>query len=270
MKLRVLTALILAPLAIALVLWPPTVVFASLIGALMLLGVWEWSRLSGIRSRPWRVLLLLPHAGLLVGLWQLGSGALAWAAWIGAGWWLLALLWLWRRRFAASDSGAHRALKLGAGLLMFPPAWAALVLLHQQPERGPVWALLAVMVVWAADTFAYFAGSRIGGPRLAPNISPGKTWAGFWGGLVGSLVIAAAGGLVLGLEAAALGWLLLLALPVFLASVLGDLFESLIKRHSGAKDSGHIIPGHGGALDRLDSLVAALPVFWCGKQLLGL
>jgi len=270
MKQRVLTALILAPLAIGVVLWPPTWVFALVVGVLLLAGVWEWARLVGIANGLSRSLILLPFAAIMGWLWHDGPGRLDQAAWIGLVWWPLAWLWLWRRDFAAADKGPYRLLKLAVALLMFPPAWAALVQLHALEPHGPFWALFGVMLVWAADTFAYFAGSRIGGPKLAPAISPGKTWAGFFGGLVGSLVIAAAGGLMFGLEFRELALLGALALVVFLASVLGDLFESLIKRHSGAKDSGHLFPGHGGVLDRVDSLLAALPVFYCGKLWLGL
>jgi len=270
MKQRVITALILAPLAILAVLMLPTPAFAVLIAALMLLGVWEWSRLSGVKPRGIRAVLLLPHVLVLVLLWWLGERALLLAAALGVAWWLFSLLWLWKREFAARDSTGHRLLKLGAGLLMFPPAWAALVLVHASPENGPAWALFGVMLAWAADTFAYFTGSRFGGAKLAPNISPNKTWAGFWGGMVGTLLIAAAGAAIFGLGLVSALQLLALAVLVCLASVIGDLFESLIKRHSGAKDSGRLVPGHGGVLDRLDSLVSALPVFALGKWWLGL
>jgi phosphatidate cytidylyltransferase len=270
MKQRVITALILAPLAVLAVLWLPTIVFAVFIALLVLVGAWEWSRLAGIKPRAARSLLLLPHVAILVGLWWLGQPALLVTAWVGAAWWLLALLWLWQRQFAASDTSANRLLKLLAGLLMFVPAWAALVLLHGDPDRGPAWALFGVMLAWAADTFAYFVGRRFGGAKLAPNISPGKTWAGFWGGMAGTLLVASVGAALFGLGLISALQLVALAVVVCLASVLGDLFESLIKRHSGAKDSGRIVPGHGGALDRLDSLVAAMPVFLCGKLWLGL
>lgn len=270
MKQRVITALVLAPLAILAVLWLPTIVFAVLIGLLVLVGAWEWSRLAGIKPRGTRSLLLIPHLAILASLWWLGPQALLITAWIGAAWWLLALLWLWQRQFAASDTSTYRALKLFVGVLIFVPAWAALVLLHADPEHGPAWALFGVMLAWAADTFAYFTGRQFGGAKLAPTISPGKTWAGFWGGMVGTLLVAVTGAALFGLGVVSALQLIALAIVVCLASVLGDLFESLIKRHSGAKDSGRIVPGHGGALDRLDSLVAALPVFVCGKLWLGL
>jgi len=144
------------------------------------------------------------------------------------------------------------------------------VWLHQLPDFGPRWALFAVMLVWAADTGAYFVGVRLGRRKLAPRISPNKSWEGFWGGLAGAGLIALLGFKLLGLTWGDLPALLLLTVVAAVMSVAGDLFESLLKRHSGQKDSGRLIPGHGGMLDRLDSILAALPVFMVGKLWLGL
>ena len=271
MKQRVLTALVLAPLAIAAVLWLPTALFLALIAAILLAGRWEWTRLAGLESPALRAAVLVGHAALMA--W------LAWRGWpelfkpvtlVGVLWWGFALLWLGRARLGHAHRRRNTAAKLVAGTLMMVPAWAAVAMLHGGGDDGPRWALAAVFLVWAADTFAYFAGSRIGGPKLAPSISPGKTWAGFIGGLVGAMLIAIPALPLLGLEWRQLPALLVLALVTALASVVGDLFESLVKRHSGAKDSGALIPGHGGVMDRLDSLLAALPVFAIGKVWLGL
>jgi phosphatidate cytidylyltransferase len=126
------------------------------------------------------------------------------------------------------------------------------------------------MLVWAADTGAYFVGVRMGKHKMAPRISPNKSWEGFWGGLAGASLVA-----VFAVKLLGLGWddlpvLVFLTIIAAMMSVAGDLFESLLKRHSGHKDSGRLIPGHGGMLDRLDSLLAALPVFMVGKLWLGL
>src|SRR5699024_7397069 len=153
-------------------------------------------------------------------------------------------------------------------------AWCALGLIHAGEPNGHRWLLLALAIVWAADTGAYFAGRRFGGKlfkerRLAPRISPNKTIEG----LLGGLLAAVAGGVVFApLAGAAASQLPAVALVALLAagfSVLGDLFESLLKRHAGVKDSGNLIPGHGGLLDRLDGVLAALPVFAVGKIWLG-
>ncbi|MBC7657234.1 MAG: phosphatidate cytidylyltransferase, partial [Frankiaceae bacterium] len=157
-----------------------------------------------------------------------------------------------------------------AGSLSVIPAWAALCWLHMTGANGPDWALYALLIVWLADTGAYFVGVRFGKHKLAPRISPGKSWEGFAGGLLATTLLAVGALPVLGLAWNLLPSLLLLTLVATLFSVAGDLFESLLKRHAGAKDSSHLIPGHGGVLDRLDSLLAALPIFAVGKFWLGL
>ncbi len=266
---RVITALVLAPLAIGAVLFAPTRWFMPGLALVLLAGLWEWLRLCGVASRPARAALLALHAAALV-LLALSDGSSVFPLVIAAGvaWWLLALAWLRRPGFGAGP--AWRPARIATGTLFVLPSWCAMVLLHADSPHGPRWVLFGLLIVWAADTFAYFAGSRIGGPKLAPRISPGKTWAGFWGGLVGAALVSVAAVPLLGL-----GWpqwpaLAVLVLVTALASVHGDLIESLVKRQSGAKDSGHLIPGHGGVMDRIDSIVAALPVFALGKTWIGL
>jgi len=142
--------------------------------------------------------------------------------------------------------------------------------IHAAPVHGNWWALYALLLGWSADTFAYLAGMRWGRRKLAPAISPGKTWAGVYGGLAATAVVAAIGGCLLGVRNLDLFALVVLATLCVCFSVVGDLFESLIKRHAGVKDSGALFPGHGGVFDRLDGLFALLPLFALGKLLLGL
>jgi phosphatidate cytidylyltransferase len=249
MKQRVLTALLLLPPAVAAVLWLPTGWFMAMVAVILLVGIWEWSRLTGLPKPHQRALVLLLHAAAMA---------------------LLTRAWLTRTQLAQAANRGNTLLKLLAGLLMAIPAWAAAALLHADGELGPRWLLYALCLVWAADTCAYLVGSRIGGRKLAPRISPGKTWAGLLGGLGGVLLVSLLAIPLLGLDYRHAPAMLLLALLTGLASVIGDLFESLIKRHSGAKDSGALIPGHGGVMDRVDSLLAALPVFALGKLWFGL
>ncbi|HHW4682254.1 MAG TPA: phosphatidate cytidylyltransferase, partial [Xylella sp.] len=171
-----------------------------------------------------------------------------------------------------------KMLKLTTGTLAVIPAWCALVLLHsgdkhgsefQEGIHGHMWLLTAQATVWAADSGAYFAGRLLGKHKLAPRISPNKTLEGGFGGMVAGLATASAFGLLNGVSTPQLPALLLVALVTILASVIGDLFESLLKRHAGVKDSGSMIPGHGGVLDRIDSTLAALPVFALGKDIFG-
>ena len=272
-RIRIITGLILAPLAIACVLWLPTPWLGLVAAVLVLAGLWEWTRLTGLTDTPLRMAYIGANALVMASLaWAAGPNlfALKAAALVGVGWWLLALVWLWRFEFGKTDRNRYRMLKLLAGSLAAVPAWAALVWLHQIPEHGPRWALFAVMLVWAADTGAYFVGRRMGKHKLAPSISPNKSWEGFWGGLAGASLVA-----VFAVKLLGLGWddlpvLVFLTIVAAMMSVAGDLFESLLKRHSGHKDSGRLLPGHGGMLDRLDSLLAALPVFMVGKLWLGL
>jgi phosphatidate cytidylyltransferase len=164
--------------------------------------------------------------------------------------------------------------KLAAGTAAVVPAWCALAVIHSSEPHGHRWLLLALLLVWAADSGAYFAGRKFGGKwfagrKLAPRISPNKTLEGLAGGVALAMLVAVVGALVIGTPAAQLPAVALVALFTVLFSVAGDLFESLLKRHVGMKDSGHLIPGHGGVLDRIDSVLAALPVFALGKIWLG-
>lgn len=268
---RTLTALLLAPLAVALILLAPTALFALVIAVMALQALWEWTRLAGFRSRPLRALMLTVAAGLLALLWIDYSPLLVRAVLAASvAWWLLALLWLRHVSYAAAPTRTHAWLKLGTALLAIVPAWLGLVALHRSGPLGPAWTLLALMLVWSADTGAYLAGTRFGRHKLAPTISPGKTWEGVAGGMLLALAVAAAGGGLLGVRGIGYALLLGLALITVVAAVVGDLFESLLKRHALVKDSGTFFPGHGGILDRLDSVFAALPLFVLGKLLLGL
>ena len=271
LKQRTLTALILAPLAVALILYAPTAVFALVIAAMSLQAVWEWSRLAGMSAPGPRIALIVANALLLALLWALRDDVIdRWVVGAGLVWWVAAMFWLRNYSYAAAPTRANGMLKLAAGELAVLPAWLALVLLHEGADHGRWWALLAVVLVWAADTGAYFAGKRFGTTKLAPRISPNKTTAGAWGGLAVGALVALVGGWLLGARDGMLVALLVLALVTVAASILGDLVESLLKRQANEKDSGAIFPGHGGLLDRLDSVFAAIPVFAAGKALLDL
>jgi phosphatidate cytidylyltransferase len=277
-KQRIVTTLVLTPLVIAAVLLPPTPYVAAIAAAVFLLGLWEWSRMVGIASRPWRALYVMVNIALMTALlWGHGLPLFGPVCVIGVIWWLIAVLWLLFWNFARDDNWWTRAVKLAAGTLATVPAWCALVLLHYGNSgenlvdvKGPRWALLALVIVWVADSCAYVVGVRFGKRKLIPHISPGKTWMGLWGGIAGGVAISLIGAPLVGVRTDQMTAMAELALLTVVASVVGDLFESLMKRHSGMKDSGTLIPGHGGMLDRLDSLLAALPVLWIAKGWLDL
>ena len=271
---RVITALLLAPLAILLILLVPTSVFACLLAAAFLAGAWEWSRLSGMKSRVARGVLLVGVSLAFIALWMFQTTPGLWPAVIATGvaWWLLVCMWLRHFAFAAATTTENRNLKLLAGAFVVFPAWVAALSIHGSPSHGHVWAFLAMLLVWAADTGAYFAGSWFGkGKRkLAPQISPGKTWVGVYGAFATSALVASVAGWLLGVRDLRLLGLIVVTLVTVASSIIGDLLESLMKRHANVKDSGALFPGHGGLLDRLDSVFAALPVFALGKLLLRL
>ncbi|HEX6834689.1 MAG TPA: phosphatidate cytidylyltransferase [Rudaea sp.] len=268
---RVVTALLITPLAIAMILLLPTIVFAAIIGVLCLIAAWEWSRLSGMRSRPLRAVLIGGVGLAMVALWIFRG---TWAWWLliaaGAAWWFVAIAWLRSYSFAAAPTRENTAIKLFAGGLTVLPAWCAMMTIHESQPSPHTWALYSLLLIWVADTFAFLAGKRWGRNKLAPKISPGKTIEGVYGALAGSALIAVIGGWLLHVRDGKLVGLVVLAMLSVALSIVGDLFESLIKRHANVKDSGALFPGHGGVFDRLDSVFAALPVFALGKYLLGL
>lgn len=265
---RVLTALLLAPLAIAIILLLPTPWFAAVIAVLFLGALEEWTHLAGVRNPAMRMALLVLAAVVFVLLWRMHDEASTLLLVLGMAWWLAACLWLRHFAFGAAPTPENRALKLAVGAFVTFPAWIAALVLHEREPHGRWWVLLALLIVWAADIGAYFSGRRYGRRKLAPQISPGKTWAGACGAMVAGVLVALAGGWLLDVRGMALFGLGVLAALTVAVSIVGDLLESLLKRHAGIKDSGSIFPGHGGLLDRLDSVFAALPVFVLGLWLL--
>ena len=268
---RTLTALLLAPLVILLILLAPNWLFAPLVAIAFLGAMWEWTRLSGLQGTSSRGVLVAFTAVLLAVCWWVRDTAW-WPLLIGIGvaWWLLAGQWLRHFAFGAAPTRENRLIKLGAGLLVIVPAWVAVVAIHGSGDHGQWWTLLALFIVWAADIGAYFSGRQFGRRKLAPTISPGKTWAGVYGAFAAGALVALGGGLLLGVSDGKLLGLLALSVVTVVASIVGDLLESLMKRHAAVKDSGSLFPGHGGLLDRLDSVFAAMPVFAAGMLLLGL
>ena len=267
---RVLTALVLIPLALLLVLGGGTRWLAAVTAAVVCLGAWEWTRLAGLRALPARAAYLLVVLAALIACYFLAEGAGARALiYAGAAWWAAALsliIAVQRQILRVPDSRPVRAL---LGLAVLVPAWYSLILIHAGGERGPALVVALLSLIWAADISAYFCGKRWGRTPLARHISPGKTWEGVAGALAGSLIVALSFSLMMNMQAFDLIKFVILSLVTVAASVGGDLFESLMKRGVHLKDSGRLLPGHGGVLDRIDSLTAAGPVFLAGLWLSG-
>ncbi|MGN7916341.1 MULTISPECIES: phosphatidate cytidylyltransferase [Lysobacter] len=278
---RLLAALVMAPVAIAAILLLPTPWMIAVAAVLFLAGLWEWFDLAEIEDTLSRTVLLVAHLALMVTIvWASRSGGFGGAqapsmvlfklaSLIGVIWWLLALLWLQRFDFASDHRTYARMFKLAAAALSVIPAWCALAWIHAEGSNGHWWLLTALAVVWAADTGAYFAGRKFGMLKLAPRVSPNKTVEGLIGGAFAGVAAGVGFSLLAGATTAQLPWVAVVSLAAVLFSVVGDLFESLLKRHAGVKDSGHLIPGHGGILDRIDGVLAALPVFALGKAIFG-
>ncbi|MEO9079922.1 MAG: CDP-archaeol synthase, partial [Rhodanobacter sp.] len=250
---------------------PEDGIFGAIVGLTFLAAWWEWAQLSGLKTRSARIALLLAAAGALVLLW-LAQGT-AWTPWLlaaGVAWWMVACLWLRHFAFGAAPTRENLILKLIAGAFVIFPTWVALTTIHARLPNGHWWTLLALVIVWTSDIGAYFSGRTFGKRKLAPQISPGKTWAGAYGAMVAGVFVAEIGGWLLGVRGSSLVALAALAAVTVAISIVGDLLESLMKRHAQVKDSGSIFPGHGGLMDRLDSVFAALPVFAAGLLLLGI
>lgn len=266
---RVITALLLIPLVVVGVLYLPTELLSVVLALIVMLGALEWSRIAGLSSTREKQLFLLLLFVLLCGTYLLVKTT-EFSGWLFAAaslFWCLVMLKLIFYR-AKSGLNLTPPEKAGIGLLVLIPAWAALVVIHGQGEQGPVLVLFLLTLIWVADTGAYFSGRLWGRVKLAPEISPGKTREGVYGALVGAALW---GGLLAWImpELGTTYTLILLSLVVCIISVVGDLFESVFKRLAGVKDSGNLLPGHGGVLDRIDSLAAAAPVFAFGLFLLG-
>jgi len=268
LKLRIITALVLLPIVLGAVFFTERALFVWIAGFFFVAAGWEWSSMMRRAAMPVRLVWL---AVLMACMAAAEVYRPAWLlTWLPF-WWLLALLavLVYPRATVLWHNLPAQAL---IGLVLLVPSWQAVVQVQQQGAVGLAgpWALLFILVwVWAADTGAYFAGRAFGRHKLAPSVSPGKTIEGLLGGAALALLVVtlvAWQGPVSGDRIA----LLLVALVTVLASVLGDLFESMIKRQAGVKDSGTMLPGHGGMLDRIDSVTAALPVALAGFTLTGL
>ncbi|PVY69789.1 phosphatidate cytidylyltransferase [Tamilnaduibacter salinus] len=271
LRTRIITALILAPIAIGGIFFLPPLGFALFTGAIITVGAWEWANMAGITHPLGRVGYALALAAILFALFLTPPVPILAVALL---WWVLALVMvvLYPRGRRTWRPAAFKAL---FGVLVLVPAWVGLNHLRsgdfQLAETGNnlLLILYTFCIVWVADIGAYFAGRAFGRAKLAPRVSPGKSWAGVWGGLAAVALLALFVAWAAGCSPAQALWLTAVSLVAGAFSVLGDLIESLFKRVRGIKDSSGLLPGHGGIMDRVDSLTAAIPIFALGITLMG-
>ena len=270
LKQRLITAAILLPLVIISIFFLPWKAFQVSSGMIVLLAAWEWASMSGLDTliKKQMYLLALVILMLVFGLWlqYLSSVVIAILIFSIVVW---SMAFLGIIRYSRSDKSILKGVMTRAlfGFVVLIAFWLGLLLLRRA-DNGMVYLLLLMCLVWGADTSAYFAGRYWGKRKLAPEVSPNKTWEGLYGALcITSLII----GVFCFLDKQGIYYnlqLILLAFIAVLFSVLGDLTESLVKRQCGLKDSGNLLPGHGGIFDRIDGLIAATPVFAVGYYLL--
>ena len=264
LRARIVTALLLAALVIVVLVGLPPEVAVAMIAVAIFAAGYEWAGFARLQSLPARlayaaaILLVLTGAEILAADPRWLKGILR----IAAVWWLIAFAWLALR----AQSGARFTAGV-AGFLVLVPAGIGLSHLVMLQPHGQLLLLYLLVLIAAADVGAYFGGRTFGRRKLAPHVSPGKTWEGFAAGMLAAAMVAVAGAFMFDMPL--WPWLLLCEL-VALVSVVGDLTESMFKRQVGLKDSGKLLPGHGGILDRIDSLTAAAPTFLLGLLALGL
>lgn len=254
---RIITAAWLAPLVLAGLFGLQDGAFALFTALIVLLGAWEWTNLAGVMRQHQRILLVAGLAVVMLLMWLSGAAFAVWPLWCAALGWLLNLYWV----IHYPDKGRQwhaTPRRLLMGLWVLVPCWVGFNILR---DSGAVWLLFVLLLVWSADIGAYFAGRRFGRRKLAPRVSPGKSWEGVIGGLVATTVLAVIFALWQSLSFKVGVGLVIVTIAVTLVSVLGDLLESMLKRYRDIKDSSQLLPGHGGILDRIDSLTAAIPLF---------
>jgi phosphatidate cytidylyltransferase len=261
---RISTGLLLAIGVVASTWLLPSAALALVLLGIVMLGAWEWARLTGLAKPAPRLLYVGVIAVFALTVWQLSVSRQPLAPVVlGVLWWIIALGILAVYQPHKSRS-AYKIYGLQiAGVLALVPAWIAMVNLRQLDPR-PAWLLFLLLLVWMADSAAFFTGRRFGRTQLAPLISPAKTREGVLGALAANCIVAIFGAWWFELPPMLWVYFIGLCLVTTLLSVAGDLFESLLKRDAGVKDSGTLLPGHGGVLDRIDSTVAAAPPFVLG------
>lgn len=262
LKQRIITGVILGLLIILAVFKLPNVYLAIIFGLVNLIGAWEWANLIGLNQNVKKIFYVFLIAVLMCASWfflnQMQSSMILFLASL---WWASVTFMLAFYNSGWLQSSWLKNVLAYSGVIVLVPCWLGLTLLH---ERGAAMLMFFLGLIWAADIGAYFVGKRFGKNKLAAELSPGKSIEGVLGALLASIIFACIGIKLFSIQSSAWLYFIILCSLTALISVVGDLYESLLKRKAGAKDSGSILPGHGGVMDRIDSLTAAVPGYVLG------
>ncbi len=259
---RILTAIPMAAFVVWMIFFQPTSVFFLFVLFIVLVSAFEWARLSGINNNPLRILFALI---ITSGTWAVQYYLADYAhffIYVSVLWWFSISYYLRFAKPGAANSDL-KIDKLLIAIVVLPAVAFAMQKIHAM-QQGGEWLFYALALVWVADIGAYFSGKKFGKNKLAPNISPGKTKEGLIGAVVVTSVYTLIASYYFELDTERSALLVLLSVILTFISVSGDLYVSFLKREAGLKDSGNILPGHGGILDRVDSALAAIPVFAVG------
>ncbi len=262
LKQRIITAIVLGAIIVWAIFKLPNHLLALVFAVITILGAWEWASLIRPSQISWKIIYVVFTGALILVTWEFAEPHHVRTILLVAGlWWasVVILLAFYEPNWLQSD-WLQRVLEF-SGFIVLIPAWLALKSLHNLDPKKLMYLLA---LIWVADIAAYFVGKRFGKNKLAPDLSPGKSREGLWGALMASLILSIIGVYLFELDKKVWIYFGCLCFLTALISVVGDLYESLLKRKAGVKDSGRILPGHGGVLDRIDSLTAAAPGFVLG------
>lgn len=269
LKSRLLTAFIFGPLILWAIYAMPETFFALFSFVLVSIGAWEWAAFAGWTKPVHRGIFFSINVLLFAGILFLKNTELNLTLLLlSLLWWLLCIPLLLSFPFEKNNILHKKIIKTFVGIVLLLATLASMVLLRNNPEYGSSFVLYLILIVWFADSGAYFAGKSFGKTRLIPKVSPGKTWEGVAGAIVVTLIVAIVSLNLLEIPSSHSIMFIVITFVTVIYSVVGDLSESMFKRMANLKDSGSLLPGHGGILDRIDSLMSAFPVFYAGLWLM--
>ena len=268
LKQRVITAMILAPLIGWGIYKLPQDIFTIIMAIVIAMGAWEWSKICHLEKLHSRILYVtgVILASLAVIKLSDDSNVVLLSLLLIGIWWTGVLFRMVQYRSVKLQEKQNQVNSMLVGLIALGGCLVTVVLLRE--KYSPHFLMALMFLVWGADTFAYFAGKKFGKTRLLPEVSPGKTIEGVWGAFVGALILGSVEGMLIGMTGMELFWFVMICFITVVYSIVGDLNESLYKRKAHIKDSGSLLPGHGGIMDRIDSLTAAAPIYLSGLMLL--